>query len=207
MFNRIPEPELMEDPAQCEFYNQEFEDDPDCLTRFIETYKKFVGIHSGTVVDLGSGTCNFIIELCKVYPKLNFVCYEASDAMISLAKQNIANSGFENRIIIVKDDFFNATGKFHVVLANRVLHHVNNTENFWILVSKLSDIVLVCDLERPKQLDYIDSEFPIDLKNSFMAAYTVNEVEEQIKYFNYDVLREEHNDGLCTFTVFTKKDT
>jgi 2-polyprenyl-3-methyl-5-hydroxy-6-metoxy-1,4-benzoquinol methylase len=206
MFNRIPEPPLMEDPAQCEFYNQEFEDDPDCLPRFIATYKKYVGIHDGTVIDLGSGTCNFVVELCRVYPKLNFVCYEASDAMISLAKQNIANSGFENRIAIVKDDFFNATGNFNVVIANRVLHHVNDTENFWKLASNLSDNVLVCDLERPQQLSYIEPEFPEDLKNSFMAAYTVDEVAEQIKSYNYTVSREEHQGGLCTYTVFTKKD-
>jgi SAM-dependent methyltransferase len=207
MFNRIPEPELMENPAQCEFYNQEFEDDPDCLTRFIATYEKYVGIRDGTVIDLGSGTCNFIVELCRVYPKLNVVCYEASDAMISLAKQNIANSDFENRITIIKDNFFNASGKFDVVIANRVLHHVNDTENFWILASRLSNNLLVCDLERPPELNYIDPKFPEDLKNSFMAAYTIDEVDEQIKNYNCTVLREEHQGGLCTYTVFTKKDT
>jgi len=207
MFNRIPEPELMEDVAQCEFYNQEFEDDPDCLSRFLATYEKYVGIHSGTIVDLGSGTCNFVIALCKAYPKLNFICYEASKAMIKIAKQNIIENFFEDRITIVEDNFFNADGKFDVVLANRVLHHVNDTENFWKLVSKLSDNVLVCDLERPKQLNHISPEFPIDLKNSFMAAYTVDEVTEQIRDYNYTVSREEHNDSLCTYTVFTKKDT
>jgi len=207
MFNRIPEPELMEDPAQCEFYNQEFEDDPDCLPRFIAIYEKYVGIHTGTVLDLGSGTCNFIIELCKVYPGLNFICYEASNSMNMIAKQNIANSSLENRITIIEDDFFKASGKFDVVLANRVLHHVNDTENFWKLASKLSNNVLVCDLERPQELSYIDPEFPEDLKNSFMAAYTVDEVAEQIKSYNYTVSREEHQGGLCTYTVFTKKDT
>lgn len=207
MFNRIPEPELMEDPAQCEFYNREFEDDPDCLPRFIATYEKYVGIHYGTVIDLGSGTCNFIVELCKVYPRLNFICYEASNSMNMIAKQNIANNNFENRITIIEDDFFNASGTFDVVLANRVLHHINDTENFWKLVSRLSNNVLVCDLERPQELNYIDPEFPEDLKNSFMAAYTVDEVAEQVKNYNYTVLREEHQGGLCIYTVFTKKDT
>ena len=141
-----------------------------------------------------------------VYPKLNFICYEASDAMNTIARQNIANSCFDNRVTIVKDDFFNASGKFDLVIANRVLHHVNDTENFWKLVSNLSDNVLVCDLERPQQLSYIDPEFPEDLKNSFMAAYTVDEVAKQIKSYNYTVSREEHQGGLCTYTVFTKKD-
>ena len=207
MFNRIPEPELMEDFAQCEFYNQEFNDDPECLSRFIKTYEQFVGIYDGVIIDLGSGTCNFIIELCKVYPKLNFICYEASKAMNTIARQNIANEELEHRITIIEDDLFNAVGKFDAIIANRMLHHINDTEKFWKLVSKLSSNVLVCDLERPYQLAYIDSTFPVDLKNSFMAAYTVDEVIAQIKNYNYSVLREEHNNGLCTYNVFTKKDT
>ena len=40
MFDRIPEPELMEDRDQCEFYNYEFDEDPDCLEEFIKTYFK-----------------------------------------------------------------------------------------------------------------------------------------------------------------------
>ena len=165
MFIRIPEPALMEDIDQCEFYNQEFVDDPTCLTRFIEVYNKFVGIHRGTIVDLGSGTCNFVVELCKIYPQLTVVCYEASKEMIKIAKCNIKNSQLEHRIKIIEDDFFNATGNFDVVIASRVLHHVDDTPNFWKLINMLSKNILVCDLERPDKLTDIQESFQPDLKN------------------------------------------
>ena len=45
------------------------------------------------------------------------------------------------------------------------------------------------------------------LKNSFMAAYTVAEVKEQIKGYNYTVLQKLHNDNLSSYTVFTNTNT
>ena len=135
MFERIPEPELMLDQEQCELYNQEFFDDPKMLTEFIDTYDHFVNISTGSVIDLGSGPCQFAIALCKAHPNLSVTCYEASSEMIKIAKSNIAEAGLENQITLVEDDFFNATGNFDVVVANRVLHHVSNTESFWNLIT------------------------------------------------------------------------
>jgi len=207
MFNRIPEPELMEDRDQCEFYNYEFDEDPSCLEEFIKTYDQHVGITSGTIIDLGSGTCNFIIELCKTYPDIRVTCYEASTEMIKIANRNIESNQLADRITIVEDNLFNAIGQFDVVIATRVLHHVNKTQEFWSLINRLSNRVLICDLERPNELVDIQEDFPIDLKNSFMAAYTVTEVEEQVKDYNYTVLQKLHNDNLSSYTVFTNTNT
>ena len=207
MFDRIPEPELMEDRDQCEFYNYEFDEDPDCLEEFIKKYDQFVGITRGTVIDLGSGTCNFIIKLCKTYPGIHVTCYEASTEMIKIANRNIESNQLVDRITIVEDNFFNAIGQFDVAIATRVLHHVNKTQEFWSLINRLASRALVCDLERPGALVDIDENFPIDLKNSFMAAYTIAEVKEQIKGYNYTVLQKLHNDNLSSFTVFTNTNT
>jgi len=207
MFNRIPEPELMEDRDQCEFYNYEFDEDPSCLEEFIKTYDQFVGITSGTIIDLGSGTCNFIIKLCKTYPDIRVTCYEASSEMIRIANRNIESNQLADRITVVEDNFFNATGQFDVVIATRVLHHVNKTQEFWSLINRLSNRVLICDLERPNKLVDIQEDFPIDLKNSFMAAYTVTEVQEQVKDYNYNVLKKLHDDNLSSYTVFTNTNT
>ena len=73
MFERIPEPEIMQNKDQCELYNQEFLDCPEIILDFINTYTEFCGLTEGTVVDLGSGSCNFVIALCKKYPRLKFI--------------------------------------------------------------------------------------------------------------------------------------
>jgi len=205
MFERIPEPELMEGKEQCIAYNQSLVDNKNALSRFIETYNKYIGIFQGSVIDLGSGTANFIIELCKVHPNLTATCYEGSSAMIKIANKNISENNLQDRITIIQDNFFNAKGKFDVVIANRVLHHINDTKSFWSLTNTLSKNVLVCDLERPKELKYIQDHFDIDIKNSFKAAYDIAEVEEQTRLYNYNILREKVGHGLFTFTVYQNK--
>ncbi len=210
MFERIPEPALMIDTKQCEIYNQEFIDDPVCLPLFILKYDQFIAIKQGTIVDLGSGSCNFVIELCKKYPKLNVVCYEDSEEMIRIAEKNILDNKVQDQIKIIKDDFFNADGRYDAVLANRVLHHVNDTNRFWRLINKLSERILVSDLERPCSINIVEEvskNESIDFKNSLKAAYTYDEVQKQIKEYPYEIIKEIYSDDISTFNVITKKYT
>jgi ubiquinone/menaquinone biosynthesis C-methylase UbiE len=207
MLVRIPEPELMLGEDQCEFYNQEFADDPSMLEEFLETYNRYVGITKGSVVDLGSGTGHFVIALCKMYPELSVTCYEASTAMIEIAKRNITQAGLENQINLIQDDFVNAQGQYDLVIANRVLHHVNDTARFWNLINRLSTNAFVCDLGRPSTLEFLNCDFSIDAVNSLKSAYTLEEVQEQIKDYNYAVVKKPLILDLYRLTVFTKKDT
>jgi trans-aconitate methyltransferase len=193
---RIPEANpLMIDMEQCRAYNK-YASDPVQLYNYVEAYESLIGIKSGTVIDLGSGTCNFTIALAKKFPNLEFTCYEASDAMLAIAKENIDKSDLSARIRLVKDDIKNATGKYDVVLANRLLHHINETESFWQLINSLSDTVLVIDINRPPQSvvehirkvdEYQEPVYKEDLINSMQAAYSIDEVTEQIKDYNYNI--------------------
>jgi 2-polyprenyl-3-methyl-5-hydroxy-6-metoxy-1,4-benzoquinol methylase len=205
MLKRIPEPELMESEEQCSTYNQSLVDNENALSKFIEIYNTYIGIFQGSIIDLGSGTANFIIELCKVHPDLTATCYEGSSAMIKIANKNISDNDLQDRITVIQDNFFNAKGTFDVVIANRVLHHISNTKNFWSLINTLSENILVCDLERPKKLKYIQNHFDIDVKNSFKAAYNISEVKEQTRLYNYNVLREKVGYELFTFIVYQNK--
>jgi cyclopropane fatty-acyl-phospholipid synthase-like methyltransferase len=198
---RISEPNsLMEDLDQCTAYNK-YAADTVQLHEYIRLYEKLIGIKQGTVVDLGSGSCNFIIALANNFPDLRFVCYEASDAMIEIANKNIKNSNLSDRIQIVKADILNATGKYDAVLANRLLHHIEKTEQFWKLVNSLSEKVLVIDIDRPppsviehiRNVDeYDDPIYKEDLLNSMQAAYSLEEVTEQIKQYNYTVITDNY---------------
>jgi len=206
MLARIPEPELMLGTVQCEVYNQEFVYDPHILDEFLETYNQHIGITKGSIIDLGSGTCNFVIALCKIHPALSVTCYEASSAMIEIAQRNIAQAGLENQIILIQDDFFNAQGQFDLVIANRVLHHVNDTIGFWNLIDGLGKNVLVCDLGRPNTLEFLNHPFSEDAVNSLKSAYTLEEVQDQINDYNYSLVKKTLMLDLYRLTVFTKKD-
>lgn len=193
---RIPEHNhLMLDEIQCKSYNDSFQSHEHELVYYTELYTEIVGINSGNIIDLGSGSCNFIIHLCMKYPDLKVTCYEQSPAMVNIARENIKNNNLSDNITIIEDDFFNAMGKYDAVLISRVLHHINDTDRFWKLVNRLSDKVLVTDLERfDNEDEYKRLEnfmkpistpaFFEDTMNSFKAAYTANEVREQVKDYN-----------------------
>lgn len=198
---RIPEPqELMIDKDQCILYNKNTLDKR-VLDEFVETYKSLIGISEGKILDLGSGPCNFILELARSYPKLKFVCYENSETMIEIAKNNIR--GFENQITLIKDDIRNAKGKFDVVLANRIFHHFTDPLEFWSLIEKFNTTFLVIDINRPsgdlikgiENSKNLNSWHDQDLINSLRAAWTLEEVKNQIEKYNFKIRSEEKDDG------------
>jgi trans-aconitate methyltransferase len=193
---RIPElTPLMTDDDQCVAYNK-YASNPTTLDEYIQTYRALIGIEQGTVIDLGSGTCNFVIALAQNFPNLNFVCYENSPAMIKIATDNINLAGLSSKIQLIQKDIFDAAGKYNVALANRLLHHIDETKEFWKLMNLLSENILVIDIDRPpKHLvdqvkesnEYQDDIYKEDLISSLQAAYSLEEVTEQIKEYHYTI--------------------
>jgi len=204
MFERIPEPELMQDYAQCMNYNLMHKADPTIITTWLQTYHETVNITQGTIVDLGSGTANLIIALLNLYPELTAVCYDASKAMCHIARQNIQQHGLEDRITVIHDDLYAATGSYDLAMSTRALHHVNDTERFWELITALSPNFMVCDLERPDSENLIPSDMDIDIQNSLRAAYTVSEIREQVADITCEVARTSIGPVFYGVTVYRK---
>lgn len=189
---------LMTDEHQCNVYNQSLINSYD-LIEYINFYKKYLNVTSGKILDLGSGPCNFVIALCLEFPDLMFDCYENSDAMIKLARENIEKHNLSNRINIIKGNLMDARGKYDAVLITRVLHHIEDTATLWKNVNSMSQNVFALDLERPEKIESIEGLFKVmkqmnfddtfinDTKHSFMAAYTKEEVLDQTKDYNYSV--------------------
>ena len=116
--------------------------------------------------------------------------------MIKIAKDNVTLAGLDSRIRLIQDDIFNATGKYDVVLANRLLHHIDETKEFWKLINSLSENILVIDINRPPKYvvdhvqendEYQDDVYKEDLISSLRAAYSLEEVTEQIKEYNFTI--------------------
>ena len=188
---RVAEPELMLDEHQCKSYNENTAD-LTTLNNYIDLYKQLINVTSGNVIDLGSGSCNFVVALAKAFPNLDFTCYELSSAMISIAEKNIKD--FDN-IKLVQDDLLTASGKYDVVLANRVLHHINDTERFWNTVNNLGKNILVVDINRPintdLNLNIADPVYKEDVINSIKSSYNIQEVSEQIKNYGYNIYNDD----------------
>jgi hypothetical protein len=183
---RILEPELMIGDDQCKEFNQvshrQYADG-----KFLESYKKYCNLVSGTLIDLGSGPAVHLDVLSTQFPNLNIVGYENSDAMLVLAKQN-------TNVEVRKADFNTVRDTADGVMCLYTLHHQSDPLIFWKTVSRISNgYVYVEDFERPDSEEMFEYFNAIDdFKHSLRASFTLNEVKEHLKILNldYTVIKE-----------------
>ncbi len=149
------------------------------------------------ILDVGCGDGEIIINIRK-----RFGCnLTAIDGSASMLKQFLLKSVKNNiqDVFVInerieKHPFKN--NSFDFVICNSLLHHLKDPQLFWkkvIDITKPGGYVFAMDLVRPHSLMSLnnilqkhgnDNQVLMkDFKNSLMAAYTVNEVEEQISIF------------------------
>lgn len=79
------------------------------------------------ILDLGAGTAQIPIELCKCMPNAHVVAVDAAESMLAVARENVAAAGLADRIELVLADakrlpFQDAS--FSVVISNSIAHHI-----------------------------------------------------------------------------------
>ena len=149
------------------------------------------------VLDIGCGPADVPIRLLRAKPGIRVTAIDASDAMIRLARKAVADAGLAENIEIVKERVPGLALKNHnydAIISKDLLHHLPDTMVFWEEVKSLAKadtVIYVMDLYRPptKQVarDIVESvsaqEAPIlkqDFYNSLLAAFTVDEIKEQL---------------------------
>jgi SAM-dependent methyltransferase len=194
---RTPEPQLMSDQEQCLiFANSER---GYIRTLFLESLTNRIPL-SGTVLDLGAGPCDYDVALCQQNPNINIIAVDASPQMCNIAKDNI--KGYS--ISVVCDYFDNINYIADSTISSLTLHHQTNPLEFWKVVkrnTKQDGNIFIMDLIRPNSLEDIDAIvhqlagnedaiFINDFKNSLAAAYTLKEIQEQLKDSNLNLVTE-----------------
>lgn len=197
MMKRVPEPELMNDKEQARAYaNADFEEPH---SHFIELFRaRFPGkIKGETILDLGCGSADIAIRFAWAYPDCHLVGVDGSASMLNEARKAIDNTSLRNRITLIQarlpgiklpHDYYNT------IISNSLLHHLHNPAVLWKTINKYStdeSRVFIMDLMRPdseeaaRQLvdTYAANEPDIlrrDFYNSLKAAFTLEEVREQL---------------------------
>jgi ubiquinone/menaquinone biosynthesis C-methylase UbiE len=210
---RIPEPELMDDVEQAEAYAAaDFSDPHDAFVRgFIERFPDF---RAGSVLDLGCGTGDVIIRFARALPEVNITAVDGAGAMLRIARKDIIRTHLSDRIELLRlylpDDRLDSM-RFDALISNSLLHHLENPFVLWDAVNSCTADgapVYIMDLHRPDDIDragrlvarYAADESPVlqkDFYNSLLAAYTVDEVREQLRtasldYLQVDMISDRH---------------
>ena len=153
--SRLPrtlEPEVMDTPEEARDYDAM---DHSAVNRLFVTDFLAVGPITEIVLDVGTGTAQIPIELCRADPSARVLAVDAAAHMLTLARANIARAGFVSRIeprlvdakCLPLDD-----GVYTAVMSNSIVHHI--PEPLSVLVEMLrvlrpGGVLFVRDLLRP----------------------------------------------------------
>jgi ubiquinone/menaquinone biosynthesis C-methylase UbiE len=195
---RIPEPELMDDPVQAAAYAAADFSEPHGL--FIKKFQEvFPGINiTGHVLDLGCGPADIAIRFAQAYPECYIDGMEGARAMLLEGEAAVKRSGLQQRIKLIQGvipDFELQRNKYQVILSNSLLHHLHKPSVLWQCISRLATqdiLVFVMDLMRPESRSeaemlvntYCETEPDIlrqDFYNSLCAAFKPEEIQLQLE--------------------------
>jgi ubiquinone/menaquinone biosynthesis C-methylase UbiE len=149
------------------------------------------------ILDLGAGTAQIPIELCRREPGVLVVAVDAAESMLTAARENVAAAGLEDRIELVLADAkrlpFPSTS-FPVVTSNSIVHHIAEPANVMaeaVRIATPGGLLFHRDLCRPQDeaelkrlvAAYAGSATPYQRQlfaDSLRAALTLEEMKQLV---------------------------
>lgn len=202
---RIPEPELMKDLEQVKAYaNADFEQAHSDITKqFLRVFPRLEVVQN--ILDLGCGPADIAIRFAQMFSDCHVDAVDGSQEMLNLAQVTIQREALENRIRLYLYCLPNCQITpihYDAIVSNSLLHHLHDPQHLWTTVTKFATedtAIFISDLLRPstqenaKQLveEYAKDEPEIlrrDFYNSLLAAFTIDEVQSQLKVANMQTL-------------------
>jgi SAM-dependent methyltransferase len=187
------------------------------VTLFQRRFGNVTGI-AREALDLGCGPGDVTLRFARAYPELRWLGIDGSEAMLSEGRQAVAAAGLARQIpagqITLERRFLpDATlpeAAFDVVVSNSLLHHLADPAVLWQSVrhtARPGAPVLVVDLRRaesPAAARALTAEHAAgapgvlarDFYNSLLAAYTVEELEQQLAAAGLGSLHVESTDAI-----------
>ena len=202
---RIPEPELMDDPVQAEAYAAaDFDEAHSRIVAAFEACFPDAGV-TGRILDLGCGPGDISLRFAARYPACTVTGVDGSAAMIRLANRRRTIDAAGDRVAFVEGSIPGApipAVRYAAIISNSLLHHLHRPQVLWETVASYADPdtrIYVVDLRRPQSTDmarrlveeYAAGEPDIlrrDFYNSLCAAFTPREVEMQLAAAGLDGL-------------------
>lgn len=203
---RIPEPELMNDPAQAQAYAEADFSAPH--QAFVVAYQAHFPDTCGQVLDLGCGPGDVTLRFARAHPDCTVLGVDAAEQMLRLGRDACHRAGLADRIELqlahlphtaLPDEAYAA------IISNSLLHHLDDPMTLWQTVAQHAHHgtqVFVMDLMRPDSpdaaqalVDLYAAEEPEVLRHDFYhslrAAYRPEEVVAQLHAAGLDALRVE----------------
>ncbi len=192
--DRVLEPERMDIPERADAYART--DFSNVNAAFVARLTELAGSHGACrAIDLGTGPGEVPRRLAALRPEWRIVAADASMPMLRHARAaDVSSAGRAAILCADAKQLPFGDASFDIVFSNSLLHHLPDPLPFWREVRRLARtraVVLVRDLVRPAEprdaqhlVDtYARDEHTLlreDFYNSFLAAFTLEEIREQV---------------------------
>ncbi len=204
---RIPEPELMDEPEQALAYaGADFSEPHDAfVARFRRCFPEFA---QGAVLDLGCGPADVTIRFARAYPQAQLTGVDGAEAMLALGRQAIAAAELSGRVRLLHRCLPAASldgSPYAAIISNSLLHHLAQPSVLWDAVRAAAApgaAVFVMDLLRPPSREGASALVALhaasapevlrrDFFNSLLAAFRPEEVRAQLEAAGLAAMRVE----------------
>jgi ubiquinone/menaquinone biosynthesis C-methylase UbiE len=152
MFPRVLEPEVMDTPEEARDY-----DAMDHATVNRAFVADFLAAWDGAnpILDLGTGTAQIPIELCRQSSTPQVVAIDLAEHMLRVGQENVRRAGLESRVRLQRVDakglpFPDET--FGAVMSNSIVHHIPHPADVLAEVVRVAapgGVLFIRDLLRP----------------------------------------------------------
>ncbi len=192
MIPRVLEPEVMDTPNDATDYDRM--DHSEVNRRFASDFFSACPQPAGIILDVGTGTAQIPIEMCRQNPAVTVHAIDLADEMLKLAAANVTAAGFADRITLELANGRRLThrdGGFAAVVSNSIIHHIPHPFECFgemVRVCAPGGLLFVRDLLRPlsdELLEHLVSTYAAECNphqrqlfaDSLRAALTLAEVQ------------------------------
>src|SRR5262249_44193787 len=124
MLPRVLEPEAMDSAEEAADYDAM---DHAAVNRVFVA--DFLAVWDGCspILDVGTGTAQIPIELCRQHPSASVIGVDLAEHMLAVGRDNLRRAGLEERIRLERCDAKEmpyADGAFAAVISNSIVHHI-----------------------------------------------------------------------------------
>src|SRR5438874_12805149 len=152
MLPRVLEPEVMDSAAEARDYDAM---DHAAVSRvFVADFLAFWDGRN-PVLDVGTGTAQIPIELCRSHPAAEVVGVDLAEHMLQVGRANVRRAGLDGRVRLERCDAKGlsfAEGTFAAVISNSIVHHIPEPRSVLAEMARVvrgGGFLLVRDLLRP----------------------------------------------------------
>jgi ubiquinone/menaquinone biosynthesis C-methylase UbiE len=124
MLPRVREPEVMDSAEEARDYDAM---DHTSVNRVYVADFLALGQGRGPVLDVGTGTAQIPIELCRQVRDVTVVAIDMAEHMLAVGHENVRRAGLEQRIRLERCDAKQmpfAAGSFAALISNSIVHHI-----------------------------------------------------------------------------------